>query len=302
MYIIRNPYMLTYINYQPTYKGINLVEFGEENNERPFLDTPIHRENYIVHFVLEGNGFFCSNSKKYSLSKGKAFVISPQDLVDYGAEKDTQWKYCWVAFSGTDCSVLFEQCGLKGVTVFDYSDKDIQPLTELLSYARDAADENSPAFSFRAMASCFSLLGNLAAKFNVSNSKNLAFFSSIIDRSIKYMQLNLSRPITISSLCDELYVSRSYFSTLFESVMKQPPYRYLQNLRLQRAAELLLQNPNLRVYEIAEMAGFSSTTQFCKTFQKKCDCSPTEFRSRYRTIKQFNKETDKNFFTLHDDD
>ncbi|MFR2944682.1 MAG: AraC family transcriptional regulator [Lachnospiraceae bacterium] len=50
------------------------------------------------------------------------------------------------------------------------------------------------------------------------------------------------------------------------------------------------------------MAGFSSTTQFCKTFQKKCDCSPTEFRSRYRTIKQFNKETDKNFFTLHDDD
>ena len=95
---------------------------------------------------------------------------------------------------------------------------------------------------------------------------------------------------------------RSYFSTLFESVMKQPPYRYLQNLRLQRAAELLLQNPNLRVYEIAEMAGFSSTTQFCKTFQKKCDCSPTEFRSRYRTIKQFNKETDKNFFTLHDDD
>ena len=227
MYIIRNPYMLTYINYQPTYKGINLVEFGEENNERPFLDTPIHRENYIVHFVLEGNGFFCSNSKKYSLSKGKAFVISPQDLVDYGAEKDTQWKYCWVAFSGTDCSVLFEQCGLKGVTVFDYSDKDIQPLTELLSYARDAADENSPAFSFRATASCFSLLGNLAAKFNVSNSKNQAFFSSIIDRSIKYMQLNLSRPITISSLCDELYVSRSYFSTLFESVMKQPPYRYL---------------------------------------------------------------------------
>ena len=76
VYIIRNPYMLTYINYQPTYKGLNLVEFGEENNERPFLDTPIHRENYIVHFVLEGNGFFCSNSKKYSLSKGKAFVIS----------------------------------------------------------------------------------------------------------------------------------------------------------------------------------------------------------------------------------
>ena len=160
------------------------MEFGEENNERPFLDTPIHRENYIVHFVLEGNGFFCCNSKKYSLSKGKAFVISPQDLVDYGAEKDTQWKYCWVAFSGTDCSVLFEQCGLKGVTVFDYSDKDIQPLTELLSYARDAADENSPAFSFRATASCFSLLGNLAAKFNVSNSKNQAFFNSINESSI----------------------------------------------------------------------------------------------------------------------
>lgn len=71
MYIIRNPYMLTYINYQPTYKGINLVEFGEENNERPFLDTPIHRENYIVHFVLEGNGFFAAIPKNIRCRKEK---------------------------------------------------------------------------------------------------------------------------------------------------------------------------------------------------------------------------------------
>lgn len=290
MYIIRNENILTYINYLPVYKGLNLVEFGEEQNARQFLEQLIHRNNYIIHFVLQGKGFFSRNGKKYPLAPGKAFVITPQDLVDYGAESGTEWKYCWIAFSGIDCNVLFDQCGLnKDVAVFDFSPEEIAPLTDLIEQARRNRTENTSVFPFRAAAMGFSVLGNLSAKFNVSVSKNQGLSSSIVDASIKYMQVNLGKPITVSSLCAELNVSRSYFSTLFESVMKQPPYRYLQNLRLQRATELLLQDPDLRIYEVAEKVGFSSTAQFCKNFYKVCHCTPTQFRSAYRSMKEYDK-------------
>ena len=290
MYLIKNENVLTYINYLPVYKGLNLVEFGEERNSRQLRQT-IHRDNYIIHFVLQGKGLFCHNGKKYPLVPGKAFVITPQALVDYGAESGTEWEYCWIAFSGIDCSVLFDQCGLnKEVAVFDFSPEEIAPLTDLIEQVRRNDTVNTSVFPFRAEAMGFSVLGNLSAKFNVSVPKKQGLSSSIVDASIKYMQMNLGKPITVSSLCKELNVSRSYFSTLFESVMKQPPYRYLQNLRLKRAAELLLQNPDLRIYEIAEEVGFSSTAQFCKSFYRTCRSTPTQFRTMYQSTEEYDRD------------
>ena len=68
---------------------------------------------------------------------------------------------------------------------------------------------------------------------------------------------------------------------MFEASVKQSPYRFLQTIRIQRASELLLNNQNLRIYEIAEIVGFSSTAQFCKAFKKETKLNPSEYREKY---------------------
>ena len=88
MYIIHNEKVLTYIDYQPVYKGLNVTEFGEETNDCDSHNSALcYRHNHIVHFVLEGTGCFYRDGKTFSLSKGKAFVITPENLIRYEEER-----------------------------------------------------------------------------------------------------------------------------------------------------------------------------------------------------------------------
>lgn len=283
MHIIHNKNVLTYIEYSPSFKGFNVIEFGEETTDRcsqPGVLT--YRNNYILHFVLDGKGIFCRDRKTYELSAGKAFVITPHNLIRYASAQPGNWTYCWIAFSGSDCDKLFLQCGLSDETaVFDFTDEDIAPLRVLLDRIRNDPPANTSAFEMEVNAMSYNVLSKCAAKLCRGETRDGNLSSSIVDTAIAYMQENLFKPINISTLCKELNVSRTYFSTLFESVLRQTPYRYLQNIRIQRASELLLNDRNLRIYEIAEAVGFSSVAQFCKVFHKLTGSSPSAFRENY---------------------
>lgn len=282
MHIIKRKDILTYIDYLPVYIGLNIVEFGKEkNSSENFTGTLRYRDKYIIHFVLDGHGeFFCDN-KTYQLSKGQAFVITPENLVRYEPSKDSYWTYCWLAFSGADCNTVFNRCGLNNSRVFDFDEEMISPLIKMIAYLRNETPANDITFSFSVGAMANEVLKNCALALNPETVGSKSQNSNIVEQAISYMRENFNRPINISVVCKNLHVSRGYFSTLFASTVKQSPYRFLQMLRLQRAAELLLINPNLRVYEIAETVGFSSTAQFCKAFQKTNKMSPSEYREKY---------------------
>jgi AraC family transcriptional regulator len=59
-----------------------------------------------------------------------------------------------------------------------------------------------------------------------------------------------------------------------------PPYRYLINLRIQRAAQLLRES-DLTVTQILHRAGFHSPSHFTTTFRRHMGLSPTAYRRRY---------------------
>lgn len=288
MYIINKDNILTFIEYQPTFTGFNVCEFGKETNDSTsFCSVLCYRYNHIVHFVLDGTGTFIRDGKTHHLKAGQAFVITPQNLIKYCADENSRWTYCWLAFSGTDVEKVFTQCGLTDkVPVFDFTNDDIAPLLEYLEIIEREQPENEHAFTLSVNSMAFKVLSNCAKKLNAQSVSPRTVSSSIIDTAVTYMKTNLHKPITISSLCKELCISRTYFSTLFEQTMMVAPYSYLNDMRIKRASELLLTNKNLRVYEIAEMVGFASTAQFCKTFKKNLGVSPTEFSKNYTGKKQ----------------
>ncbi len=283
MHIIRNATTLTYIEYAPSFVGLNVTEFGEEQNDSSSHSSALYyRNNHILHFVVEGKGSFTCDGRVYPLSAGKAFVITPKNLIRYAAEKGEAWTYRWISFAGTDCDLLYEQCGLSQNPVFDFAPEDIEPLNRLLDHIRTPSNltENPVTMSLAASAMAFDVLRRLAKKLRGEPVKEPNKLS-IIDSAVAYMKANLERPMNINALCKELSISRSYFSTMFQAAMEQSPYRYFQNLRIQRASELLLQDKYLRIYEVAEQTGFPTVAQFCKTFHKIAGMSPSEFRARY---------------------
>lgn len=51
----------------------------------------------------------------------------------------------------------------------------------------------------------------------------------------------------------------------------------MQKYRMQKACELLC-NTNLKIYEIAEMVGYTDSAYFSATFKKMLGVSPRQFR------------------------
>jgi AraC family transcriptional regulator len=94
----------------------------------------------------------------------------------------------------------------------------------------------------------------------------------------EYLCENLGEKIDLNTLADMINLSRFHFTRAFKKSFGLPPYQYLLNLRIQRAAELL-RNTSSPITGIALEVGFSSSGEFARTFRRAMACSPREFRS-----------------------
>ena len=79
---------------------------------------------------------------------------------------------------------------------------------------------------------------------------------------------------TLSTLCG---MSDTYFRQLFVARFNETPLKYINNMRLVRAKELL-QSGYHTVEEIAELCGFNNIHYFSLFFKREMGCPPSAYR------------------------
>ena len=100
--------------------------------------------------------------------------------------------------------------------------------------------------------------------------------------SLDYINEHIGdRTLSIDLIADRCNISPSYFSKLFNSYTKKTFPDYVNNLRLQRAAELLINNRNADINDISAEVGFNSSSYFASAFKKKYGLSPSQYRINY---------------------
>jgi len=86
-----------------------------------------------------------------------------------------------------------------------------------------------------------------------------------IKMSIDYIQRNIERKLTLEELARVACLSPTYFSYIFKKLNGIPLWKYINIKRVERAIEIL-KSENVSKLEIAERCGFSSSSNFYKTF------------------------------------
>ncbi|MDO5422721.1 MAG: AraC family transcriptional regulator [Eubacteriales bacterium] len=86
--------------------------------------------------------------------------------------------------------------------------------------------------------------------------------------------------LSVESVAERYGLSVSYFSKLFNQYTGKTFPDYVNQLRLQKAKELLLADPGMPVGEIAELVGFHSSSYFSAAFRKYYGVSPSQIRKR----------------------
>ena len=91
------------------------------------------------------------------------------------------------------------------------------------------------------------------------------------------MEAHLEDPLSPMVLADHAGISVRQLERLFRRYLGCPPKRFYNQLRLQRAQDLLLQS-RMSVTEVSTACGFNSMTHFSKLFRERFGLSPTQVR------------------------
>ena len=91
-----------------------------------------------------------------------------------------------------------------------------------------------------------------------------------------YMEAELS----LDSMCEELGVSNSYFSTIFKKETGNSFISYLTNYRMDQAARRLLET-NEKSYMIAKEVGYTDPNYFSYVFKRRFGVSPSKYRTEH---------------------
>lgn len=95
----------------------------------------------------------------------------------------------------------------------------------------------------------------------------------VVDR---YMEPDLS----LDTVCSELGVFNSYFSSVFKKETGKSFISYLTDYRMDHAANLILET-NEKSYKIAEQVGYQDANYFSYVFKKRFGMSPSKYRTEH---------------------
>ena len=93
-----------------------------------------------------------------------------------------------------------------------------------------------------------------------------------------YIHEHYKESLSLEFLAKHFYISSYYLSHQFKNITGFTLNHYIQMTRIRNAQQHLL-TTNMNITSIAEACGFSSFSQFNRTFNKYCGMSPTKYRS-----------------------
>lgn len=101
---------------------------------------------------------------------------------------------------------------------------------------------------------------------------------SIVEKAKEVIEASLGNSeFSLDDVAALLYISPNYLRSLFKQQVKESFVEYLTRRRMEKA-QLLLDDPTLKIYQVAEAVGFTDQHYFSICFKKYFNLTPTDYR------------------------
>lgn len=118
----------------------------------------------------------------------------------------------------------------------------------------------------------------------VTGKRNTAAIESVhspIDRAIAYIDQNYYKELDLALLSQLVSMNSSYFSSQFKKKTGLSFSTYLQNVRLEKAKNMLLHSDQ-KLHEISAAIGIGNVKYFCRLFKNYTGVTPTEYKRQFQ--------------------
>ena len=158
-----------------------------------------------------------------------------------------------------ELSFIFNQietCKLNGIAQKMYLESKILEILSFITYKNNNRNEKKKT------------------SLKVSSTDKL-----LLKKCIKLFQNNLSAYPSLNELASICCMSVSKFLLAFKYLYGVSPYKYLKNMRMEAALDLLLDTEN-KITVISENLGYKNSGHFAKLFKEYYGISPKEYRNK----------------------
>lgn len=233
----------------PNYCGIEHCKAGQTSG----ITT---RSNYLVHFVLEGNGELVDKFGTHKISGGELFIMRPGEITTYSSDKNTPWVYAWLDFKGSASHVFNTD-----KSIYHFPKELGEKLWKIVE-----SDIRTPNIFV-------SLIFELMHALFSSQKSNIA----LVDKIMQYIESNYMNYISINSISNVFNFDRSYLYRTFKDATGFGIKDYITDIRIKQAKILL--KKGYTVSNTAFAVGYKNEFHFSKIFKRKEGFTPNDYKN-----------------------
>ena len=238
-------------------------------------------DEYQMLYLVEGEGVFSSRHvKNVSIKAGDIFLLFPGEWHTYHPLQGRAWKSYWIGYKGRnmDDRMKFNFLSLDKPVYHVGFSNDIVYLYD--SAIKTAKEETVYCQQILAgiVNNLLGLMYSLERKMELSRKGG---YEDMINKARLRIREGVETKITVQEIAAGLGSSYSNFRKLFKEYTGLSPAFYQQDLKLQRAKELL-STTDMSIKEIAYRLNFDSPDYFSSKFKAKIGCKPSEYRAKMR--------------------
>lgn len=234
---------------------------------------PIHKNRPSHGLAINLKG-----EKIYTFDSGKSFFVKENDIIFLPKNSNYVVKTpkigdCYAINFEIDENISFEP--------FVCHIKNQSQITDAFYACEKAFRTKKNGYMFKCKAELYKIIYELVKEHNLGyasdKQKNKLF------PAIEYIHnFYLEKELKIDFLSELCGIKSAYFRRIFIRCYGKSPIKYINDLKLSFAKELLLQK-EYSVENIAMLSGFCNVYYFCRFFKKCVGMTPTEFKNSEKT-------------------
>ncbi|MCP3967011.1 MAG: helix-turn-helix transcriptional regulator [Lentisphaerae bacterium] len=252
------------------YYGMAIVGGGSHETAINSYDVCQSRyfEYYSISHMYNGRGkLWIKPDYEEELHPGHCIIICPETVNRYGGSNNDSYQEDSLWFFGPVADKL-KMSGIIKDGAFDIGiTRRLLPIFKLIQDPAVDTQINAVILLQKVL-------------MDIYNEDKKRKSGSIVTQLIETLKNQIEKWWTVDEMAEFCNLSDDQFRRVFHNETGMLPKTYLDNLKLKKAAELL-NNPDLKITDIAERLGYIDPYHFSRRFKKIIGCSPRTYRKEF---------------------
>ena len=237
-------------------KVLSVFEFSWDKRTTALSGT---RPYDALSIRLKGDADFITEDGIYHASKGDITYV-PAHL-----------PYTINATAEEHLYVIHFKSSIHSKMIETFTPKNGKFFIDLFKKAHEICTNKLPGYVFSLTSTFYKILEQMCVQNNDEQFSVLKHFNC----ALEYLHLNYTNEsLTVKHLADIAYMSETYFRKIFFQNLNTTPLKYICELRLSLADELL-SSKYYNISEISQMCGFSDPKYFSTVYKKSRGIPPS---------------------------